>query len=1140
MSRYALYGIFLQCLVYSFMLASESSGQRKSIEEIHIVVELKKTKLIQAFKSVEQATDFKFAFKSRDLPNKMITLDGRERSLGEVLRLISSQTGLGFKRVDNTISVKSGQEAVALLVRGNGISESYSEDIKVNGRVASVGGEGVPGVNIIEKGTTNGTISDLDGNYSLKTSDNATLVFSSVGYHSQEVEVSGRNEINIELIEDVKALDEIVVVGYGTQKRTTLTSSVAEIGIEEIQGKTNTDTRQMIQGVASGVAIIDAGGGPGENSINIRVRGTTTIGNNEPLIFVNGIEQNFADLNPDNIESITVLKDASATAIYGSRAANGVIIVTTKKPVAQTLSVNYHGSFGFEQATNLPAPMGLEAYMRLQNFAEQSADLASGGDGNVLSSTYGRPFTEEMINHWVTQNANPDSTLFYPTPGDYFAGQFQTGSIQNHRISIGGGSDQMSSRFSLQWVDQDGIMLQSNHIRKEVRFDNTYQPVDWINISASVTYRRKDVDSSRDPGGFIEGGYHGTPWSIPQYPDGSFGMNPRNNNATMRQLIDGDRKIKEDYFVGNVKTELDLTKNLKFTTQYGGFTDNRNFSLFTPKWKLTDPILGAIGISAGRNRNINSLQENRTKTQRYTWRNLLNYSTSFGKHEISALAGHEQQWYDRTFLSNSRENFYSNDLTVLGAGAVDNQSTDGTFVESRLRSYFGRLNYAFDERYLFEVSFRNDGSSLFTGSKNQFGFFPSFSLAWNMSNESFWEPITPTISDLKLRGSWGQTGANTVAPYSFFSGIDVGSNYSFGGVLAQTAAVTGLINSNLTWETTTQWNVGFDTELFEGALNFTFEYWNKQTEGILLGLPVPATVGFSGPVQNAGRVDNRGWDFSLAHKRVVNDKLSYQIRANLSDFNNEVVDLQGTGPYIGGDNPANSDVVNVIAEGSSLNSMWGYVADGLYELELDTDSDPFVDNALTLIPETLPGSLRYVDVNNDGQITAADKTIIGDEDPHYTYGITADLQYNQFDFSIFIQGVGSQDRMPRGAIIECGNWLGYTVDACSNYWTPENQDAFIPRPQKRSRHNGVDETLSSHWVIDASYIRLKNIQLGYTLPQNKLSRLGISNLRFYISGTNLWWSSNAKEWGVDPEVRSGRLGFYPQTRQFVLGAMIGL
>ena len=328
-----------------------------------------------------------------------------------------------------------------------------------------------------------------------------------------------------------------------------------------------------------------------------------------------------------------------------------------------------------------------------------------------------------------------------------------------------------------------------------------------------------------------------------------------------------------------------------------------------------------------------------------------------------------------------------------------------------------------------------------------------------------------------------------------------------------------------------------DGEFFDGKLSATFEYWDKKTEDILLVLPIMATVGFTGPFQNAGRVDNVGWDLSIMHRNVVNNDFSYSIRANLSDFKNEVVSLNGTGPYIGGDNSANRDITNVIAEGESLNSFWGYVADGYYEEALNTDSDPFVDNVLTLVENTLPGSLRYKDINNDKQITAEDKTVIGNADPHFSFGLTTDLKYKNFDLSLFFQGVGKQDRIPRGAIIEAGNWLGYTIDLVGDYWTPDNVDARFPRPQKSSRHNGVDETMSTHWLVDASYIRLKNVQIGYTIPRSMLSDK-ISNLRFYLSGTNLWWRSATKKWGIDPEFQSGRLNFYPQTSQFVLGIML--
>ncbi|WP_445589604.1 TonB-dependent receptor [Sunxiuqinia sp. A32] len=1099
-------------------LASDLYSQTNKLS-----LEYRNENVVNLLRELENQSKYRFFYNEEVNLDFNVTISIADASINQILSKVFENHEITFEIIGRQIILtnKSNDQSV--------------QSTNITGKVTDSSGAPLPGVTVVVKGTSNGTITDFDGNYSLSNiSSDVTIVLSFVGMKSQEIEVGSKTIIDVVMVEDAIGLEEVVAIGYGTQKKSSLTSSVAEIDGEELVGKTNTDARQILQGVTSGVSIIDAGGAPGGNDIKIRIRGTTTIGNNEPLIFVNGIEQNFKDINPDNIESITVLKDASATSIYGSRGANGVILVTTKRPVAQALKVSYRGSYGFEMPTNLPEPLGLEKYMRLQNYAVQNANLAAGGDGNVLASMYGRLFTEEMIDRWVTQNQNPDSAMYYPTPGGYFEDMFQRGALQNHSFSITGGTEQLSSRLSVQLVDQDGIMLQSNFLRKDVSFDNIYTPTDWLKLSGAITYRRKDVEGSDNPGGVINGAYHGSPWVITQYSDGSFGMNSRNNNPNLVQLIGGDRTQLTDYLVSDIKAELKFNGDLSFTVQYGGYTENVKESIFKPKYAIYDEVLD----QQGRRNTINSLRENAIRSQRYSWRNLINYNKDFGKHKIQALLGYEQQWYTRANLTLFRQDFYTNEMNVINAGSVENQSTGGGLDETKLRSVFGRVNYGFLDRYLFEMSLRYDGSSKFYGAKNQYGIFPAVSMAWNISNEPFWESIKSTVRGLKLRGSWGQTGANTVPSYSFFSGVNIGSNYSFGGTVAQTAAIDGLVDQNLTWETTTQWNIGMDSEFLEGKLNMTFEYWDKKTEDILLVLPIMSIVGFNGPFQNAGRVDNTGWDLSITHRNVINKDFSYSIRANLSDFKNEVVSLNGTGPYIGGANSANGDITNVIAEGESLNSFWGYIADGYYEESLNTDDDPFVDNVLTLVENTLPGSLRYKDINDDKQITAEDKTVIGNEDPHFSFGLNTDLKYKNFDLSLFFQGVGKQDRMPRGAIIEAGNWLGYTIDLVADYWTPDNTDAKFPRPQKSSRHNGVDESMSTHWVLDASYIRLKNVQVGYTLPKSVTSSYGIDNLRFYLSGTNLWWTSKAKEWGVDPEVQSGRLNFYPQTSQIVMGVML--
>tara|TARA_R110002049_G_scaffold309289_2_gene520244 strand:+ start:23099 stop:26488 length:3390 start_codon:yes stop_codon:yes gene_type:complete len=1086
---------------------------------------------------------------------EQVTIDSdKEVVVDEVFNIIQEQTKYRFLYPQDLflnapkVQLKKGVIKVSKLLKqsfsGNNLKFELSDDfiirikkevpenisplpdttiiqgIQIQGNITDESGMALPGANILEKGTSNGTQSDFDGNYSLTVKNtDAILVISFIGFVTQELKVNNKTTLNIILKEDAASLDEIVVVGYGTQKKRSVTSAISEIDSEELAGKPMTDIRQMMQGVSPGLSIVDSGGGPGENNIAMKIRGNTSIGETEPLVLIDGIEQRLSDLNTDNIASISVLKDASATAIYGSRAANGVILVTSKTPQASKLTVSYNGSYGFETPTVVPKHLGVEAYMRQQNIAEINAG------GQAL-------YTEAEIENYVL-NVNQGNLLDYPLPNSYFDAVLQDGPIQNHQLAIAGGSEKIKSRLAVQLLNQDGILPTYNLNRLEVRLDNTYDITDWARLQSSLTFRRKNIQKPFDAENVIFRIWHGSQWGVPQYPNGSFGMNSTNNNPLLMSTLHGSDKSISNYFIGNFKAEFDITKDLNYSIQFGSTNDLTQRKRFKNKYTIYgyDAETMTNTNQVRLNSPINSLQDSRNDYQQLTLRHLLNYSKTIDKNSFNILAGYEQIWTDTNNLSAYRQEFYSNDLDVISAGSLNNFSNSGNATEERLRSAFGRIHYSYDDRYMLEANIRYDGSSKFFGSSNQYGIFPSFSGAWGLGNEKFWEPIKSVVSDLKIRGSWGIAGNNSVALYTFFPGLNIGSNYTFGGNLVTTASATGLVNSDLTWEKTYQTDFGIDAELWKGILSVSFDVWNKRTEDILLALPISATVGFEGPPQNAGRVDNKGWDLAITHRKYVNDDFNYTVRANLSDFRNKVVNLAGTGPYIGARNEA-----SVIKEGYSLNSIWGYKSLGLFQTEEEIDNYP------TYAPrsDTFPGDMKYEDLNNDGEITPDDKTIIGSEDPHYSYGLDVNLQYKNFDFSFFLQGVGQQDRVPVGASIEAGNWLGYTLDIVEDYYTPENPDAFFPRPQKRSRKNNTPEVLSSRFVIDASYIRLKNIQLGYTLPPAILEKMGINNLRFYISGSNVFDFSKAKDWGLDPEFRTGRLGYYYQTSQYVVGVNLSL
>ncbi|HLR32892.1 MAG TPA: TonB-dependent receptor [Fodinibius sp.] len=982
---------------------------------------------------------------------------------------------------------------------------------QISGKVTDAeSGETLPGVNILVKRTTIGISTGEDGEFELTVpSLQDTLVVSFVGYQTQEVPIDGRAELTISLIAQTIIGDEMVIVGYGEQERSSLTSAVTDIDGDVIARKPVFDSRRALQGLAPGVTVIDRGGDPAaENNIQIRIRGNTTIGNNDPLILVDGIEEtdDFGDINPADIESVTVLKDASATAIYGSRGANGVILVTTKDSREGDLQVEYNGNYGIQELSNKPEHMGLEEYMRLQNVA-------------YSNRPGGQPFyTEEEIQEYV----NAENRFQYPLPNTMWDATFSPAPQQNHSMRFSGGNETISSLLSLSYANQDGIIPNFSSDKYKVRLNTDYKVSDRIQLSSKLLYRKNNSVRPFDDGAVYWRLWHSSQWTVPQYPDGTYGVSNQGHNPLLYAEESGTRKYYQNYLLGNINADVNLLNNLTFTFQANGQLDLRSHRNFKRAYEVNDYYDPSVIVKSV---SPNQLTEWRNQEDKLTLRSLLNYQLDLDKQGINLLAGYEQIQGSNERLTATRQNFHNNQLRNLNAGSEENWENSGRETDTRLRSVFGRLNYSYDDRYLLEANARYDGSSKFYGSNNQYSFFPSFSAAWRISNEQFWEPVAPVISDLKIRGSWGRTGNNSVDLYTFFPGLSNGT-YSFGGQLVGAYYQSSLSNQNLTWETTTQADVGVDIEFWEGLFGLTFDYYEKRTDGILLTLPIPGAVGRDAAPQNAGIVDNKGWELVLSHRNIVSEDVSYSITANLSDVKNEVVDLVGTGPYLSG----RKDLF-VTQEGEEINALYGYKALGYFESEQEIQNYPtMVDK-----DNTFPGDLKYADLNEDGVINGEDRTVIGSTVPRYTFGINTNLNYRNFDLSFFIQGVGQADAVPMGSARTAGDWEGFAMEMATDYWTPENTDARFPRPQKRSNKNRLIN--SSWWVVDASYLKLKNLNIGYTIPSDVLQNMGIDirSLRIFASGTNLFTLSEATDWGLDPEFPSGRLNYYPQTRLYSVG-----
>ena len=1066
-----------------------------------------------AFKQIEQQTKLSVDYNVQEVNDTKVIRDiPKENNVKVILQELLAGTNCSVIFSGNHIIISKQKE-------------TPSKVKTISGVVKDEKGEPVIGANVIEKGTTNGTVTDIDGKFNLDILQGRTLQISYIGYVPREIKVVSDNELSISLIEDSEALEEVVVVGYGQQKKVSVTGAVGNIKNENINRLANSTTASL-QGVSPGLTILDKGGSPGRSTTTLRVRGITTINNSDALLLVDGVEQRIMDVNPDDIESISVLKDASTTAIYGSRAANGVILVTTKRGKEGGVTMNFNTYWGVQNVTNNPKHMETVTYMKQQNYAFQNAGQKA-------------RYSDTFIQEWI-DNHNSDP-ITYREANQWQDAVYRPAMQQNYSLTVSGGNEKARGLMALRYYDQDGVVPHFNSNIKEIRVNTDFKPFNALKISADANYRVRyslapvgAYDYDVNGGGVFYSMYHATQFVVPQYPDGSYGLGNKNANPLLLANMAGDDKEWNNLFVGNIKAELTLFNGLKFTAQYAqryAFNKTTSFTnAYTIKdtnyldWTATAKDQSyAPNASRVRTRSItrNSMSDKRDDLDEYTINLLLDYEKQFGKHNIHALGGFSQ--IDNKWSQNEayRQDFYNNEVQSINMGSESSWKSYGYNNEYALRSYFGRLNYNFDNRYLLEANLRYDGTSRFTG-KNQYGTFPSFSAGWRISNESFWnDDLRNIISDLKLRGSWGKTGNQTADLYAFYDSYS-STSYNFGDQVVQGYMQTALANKNLKWETSTQTDLGLDAGFLNNRLTLTTDYYYKNTDGILVSLPISGMIGLDAPVQNAAKVNNKGFEVSLDWKDHIGE-VSYGFNFNISNNWNKVISLGGANPTVTG---GTSDVITTVREGYPINSYWGYQTDG-YLTQTDIDNKyPIYDSRMTL------GDIKYVDRNSDGKIDASDMTVIGNEFPRYPFAFTGNIAWKGFDFSFMWQGVIKAQTRVSGALAEGGNFEGFTLDIFKDYWTPENINARFPRPRKSVDYNSM---MSDFWVINANYLRLKNIQLGYTAPREWTKKFYIDKARIYLAGSNVLTFSPLKEWGLDPEFVAGRFLYYPQTTVYTIG-----
>lgn len=1120
--------IIIIMTTFLIQAAASSYAQKITLSERNAPLE-------QVLKKIKSQSGFDVLYASDILDqSKAVTLKLDNLPIADVLRKVFENQPLNYELKENTIFIT--RKVPGLLER----VAAYFILIDIRGKVSDESGKPLPGASVRVKGTTQSTVANASGEFALNgLADDAVLVVSYLGYISYETGISNRQVINIVLKEDQTGLNEVVVVGFGTQKKTNLTGSVATISAKDLESRPITSLSAGLQGLLPGLTAVAQSGMPGSSGAFLRIRGITSLNNSEPFILVDGIPQDLNSLNPDDIESVSLLKDAASTSIYGTRAANGVILITTKSGMLnQKASLSYNGYYGIQKPTSLPDMLGSPEYMELLNQAQ-------------INSSIVPSFTAEQI-----EKARNGSDPNYFANTNWFKEIYRDHAPQqNHNISLNGGSSDMKYFLSYARQDQDGLAIgdQFGMVRNNARVKlSSARILDILDLDANLGYIDRTVNQSSaatsQNGGVFYTGLTISPLSPVRFTNGSWGYGGGSSNPVAIATDGGFDEGKTQQFTGSISGTLHLMKNLQFKAQYGLDMYNQNRNIFSRRIDYLYPETGAIWYTSNPN---NTLDERQYINKIQTFSAQLDYQLNIGEHHIKALAGTQLEWRRNDYWRATKTNFLSDNVPVLNLGTA-NPNAYGDALQYALRGYFGRLNYNFAEKYLLEANLRYDGTSTYASDK-RYGFFPSASAGWRFSQENFIKNNTGLgwLSEGKVRVSYGLLGNQYNADasgygeyYPYIPSIISVSTMPIGNVLTQGFAQTVLANSQLEWEKVLMLNIGLDLAFFNNRLTFTGDWYERETRDIQIKVAQPAVVGVSVSDQNAGSVSNKGWELNLGWADQIRD-FRYGFNAQLSDVKNKVTDLGGVAPTI-----AN----NIRLVGYPINSYYGYRTAGLAQ-----EADFTKDGAGKYVPgfpifpvdagKVAPGDLKFVDLNGDGIISAdKDRTVIGDPFPHYTYSFRGDFGYKQFDLSFFFQGVGKANGYVSGpAIHPFYADAAFPQQAHLDHWKPDNTDAWYPRLLFKDTRNTTRQ-LAEFWLQDASYLRLKNVQMGYTLPTSLIKKWRMDNLRVFASADNLFTSTSFFS-GFDPETivpgeatgdKISNGGFYPQVKTIIFGISLRL
>ena len=1000
----------------------------------------------------------------------------------------------------------------------------------VTGRVTDNQFEPLIGVNIVEKGTTNGTVTDIDGRFSLTTSTNSILIFSYIGFENLEVPRNTRSSIDVVLREDSELLEEVIVVGYGTQKVINLTGAVGVITSEDIVKRPITNVSTGLQGLVPGMTVTASanGGLPGQSNATIQIRGIGSRSNNSPLILIDGAEGDMNIINPNDIESISVLKDAASAAIYGNRAANGVILITTKsvKGKDRAPRINIDTYYGSQQPTRMPKMADSPTFMRWENEAQANI----GGIQN---------YSEEDIQKAIN---GTDPNFFANT--DWIAATFLDSAPQySLNASIDGKASNMGYLLSYGFLDQDGLTIgqSTSAIRNNVRLKLNTQVAELFDITANMSYIDRKFKAPNNGFDAASGSLYNAMRTRPLVPvrftDGKWGYGGGQSNQVAYLTDGGSQDFSSQEFTGNFSVKIDLLEGWTASANYITRQSNSFRNVLSKTINFYYPETTTLWYTTN---TPNSIENRDYRTLSQNLFAQTDYEARWGEHNFKAMAGYQQEWQRADYFEASRKNLITEKDPILDFGAPDTQANSSTANHWSMRSGFGRINYNFNERYLFEANLRYDLTSRFI-KQNRGEWFPSFSAGWRLSEEAFMAPTRDILDQLKIRGSWGilgnqfSTGSDN---YPYLSRIGVVSVPTIGGVSNDGYAETYIGNPNLLWEMLYTTNIGVDINMLDNRLTFNGDYFFRETRRMIYQREFPGVGGFPSVMdENGGKMENRGWEIQLGWRDRVNN-FNYGLTTTIADVKNKITEWEGE--IIGS--------TTITKVGYSNQSFYGLIADGIavptdfekynpYTGKYENPTFPILAGDAGLVQ---PGDIKYKDLDESGTIDLDnDRNVLGSSIPRYTYSLKGDLEYKGVDFSFLLQGVGKVDGYIYGPARHAfTDQSTYPQGFHEGRYQPSNPDPNASYP-RFTYNQSYNQRFSTFWMENGSYLRLKNIQIGYTIPQRFTRSLRLDRCRLYASADNLLTFTNYFS-TADPERPIQAGGNYPQIKTYVFGINITL